>query len=92
MNPIPTHNDSVYQAAIETVNPPYDPVKQNELHDTHFNYRQVIGKVIYAMVTCQPDISFAVIKLSRYYSTSPTEIHHKAAYQLMEYMALTKGR
>ena len=52
LNPIPMRNDTVYQTAIETVIPPADPGKQKELRDAHFNYRQVIGEAIYAMVTC----------------------------------------
>ena len=84
-------NDNVYQSALETATPPADPGKQKELHDAHFNYRQVIVEAIYAMVTCRPDRSFAVTKLSQY-SASPAEIHYKAARQLMKYLALTKTR
>ena len=91
INPIPTGNDSVYQAAIKTDIPPADPGKQKELHDAHFNYCQVIGKAIYDMVTCRPHISFAVIELSQY-SANPAEILYKAARQLMKYLALTKAR
>ena len=90
-NPIPMRNDSVYQSALETAIPPADPGKQKELHDAHFNYRQVIGEAIYAMVTWRPDKSFAVIKLSQY-SANPAEIHYKATQQLMKYLALTKTR
>ena len=73
------HNDSVYQvASIKTAIPPSDPGKQKKLHDAHFNYRQVIGEAIYAMTTCLPDISFAVIKMSQY-SANPAEIHYKVA-------------
>ena len=39
LNPIPMHNDTTYQTAIETAIPPADPGKQKELHDAHFNYR-----------------------------------------------------
>jgi len=43
------------------------------------------------MVTCWPDISYAVIKLSQY-SSDPAEVYYKAARQLMKYLALTKSR
>ena len=75
-------NDNVFQSALETAIPPADPCKRKELQDAHFNYRQVIGEAIYAMVTCRPDISFAVIKLSQS-SANPSEIHYKTAHQLM---------
>ena len=55
INPIHMRNDSVYQAAIETAIPSTDPGKQKELHNAHFNYEQIIGEAIYAMVTCRPD-------------------------------------
>ena len=42
-----------------------------------FSYRQAIGEIIYAMVTCGPDISFPLIKLSQY-STHPSIGHFKA--------------
>ena len=70
---------------------PTDPGKQKELDDTHFNYIQVIEEVIYAMVPCRPDISFAVIKLSQY-SANPDGIYYKAAHQLLKYLAFTKTR
>ena len=46
VKPIPMPNDSVYQAAMETSIPPSNPGKKKELHDTHFNYRRVIGEAI----------------------------------------------
>ena len=52
VNPIPIRTDSTHQSAIEISIPPVDPGKQKELHDAPFNYRQVIGEAIYAMVTC----------------------------------------
>ena len=91
VNPISIRDGKVYQTAIKTVMPPSDPGKQKELHDAHFNYRQVIGESIYVMVTCRPGISFAVIKLSQY-SANPAEIRYKAAQRLMKYLALTKTR
>jgi hypothetical protein len=35
-------------------------------HEMGFGYRQGIGELIYALVTCRLDISFSVIKLSQY--------------------------
>ena len=46
VNPIPMRNDNVYQSAIETTIPPSNLSKKKELHDAHFNYRQVIGEAI----------------------------------------------
>ena len=42
-----------------------------------FSYKQCIGKLMYAMVTCRPDISFPLIKLSQH-SSKPTKDHFEA--------------
>ena len=52
------------------------------------NYRQAIGELLYAMVTCRPDISFPVTKLSQY-SMNPAEPHYKAVKQLFLYLRST---
>jgi hypothetical protein len=54
-----------------------------------FNYRQAIGELIYAMVTCRPDISYPIIKLSQY-SANPNEIHYKAVINIFRYLHATK--
>ena len=43
------------------------------------------------MVTCRPDISFAVMKLSQY-SANPAKIHYKAVRLLIKYLTLTKAK
>ena len=45
-------NESVYQTIIKPAILPEDPGKQKELHGAHFNYRQVIGEAMYAIVAC----------------------------------------
>ena len=42
-----------------------------------FRYMQAISELIYTLVTCGPDISFPIIKLSQY-SIRPTKIHFEA--------------
>ena len=54
-----------------------------------FKYRQGIGELLYAMVTCRPDISFPVVKLSQY-SVSPARIHFEAIQKLYLYLKATK--
>ena len=81
-------DDSTYQTKLKTATKP-TPDKAKALQETHFNYRRAIGKAIYAMVTCQPDISYAVIKLVQY-STNPAAVHYQAVQHLFQYLALTK--
>ena len=54
------------------------------------NYRQAIGKLIYAMVTYRPDISFPLIKLSQY-SDNPAEEHYIAVKDIFHYLHCTKS-
>ena len=56
-----------------------------------FTYRQAIGKLIYALVTCRPDISYACIKLSQY-SAAPAAIHYEAVKQIYRYLHATVDR
>ena len=50
-----------------------------------FGYRQGIGELIYAMVTCRPVISFAVVKLAQA-SACPSEIHYHAIQHCLKYL------
>ena len=53
-----------------------------------FNYRQAIGELIFLMVTCRPDISYPLIKLSQY-STNPAHEHYLAVKQIYLYIKHT---
>ena len=50
-----------------------------------FTYRKAIGELIWAMVTCRPDLSFAVIKLSQF-SNNPGRIHYNHVRQMFRYL------
>jgi hypothetical protein len=84
MNP-----DPKYHKTLENYTPLTD-IERHELEkELGFGYRQAVGEIIYAMVTCRPDISFAIIKLSQY-SVNPGAIHFKALKHLYQYMIHTK--
>ena len=87
--PIPMRNDSKYLFEIENTTGPSTPKEKFDLEQRMgFSYRQAIGEALYAMVTCRPDISIAVTKLSQY-SNSPAEIHYKAIKNLFRYLRAT---
>ena len=59
-------DDSEYQRALEEATP-LTIAELNAIEDRlGFSYRQALGELIFALVTCRPDISFACIKLSQY--------------------------
>src|ERR1700728_3693331 len=48
-------------------------------------YRQIVGKVMYAMLATRPDIAYAVGFLGRH-SHAPTELHLGIAKRLLRYL------
>ena len=48
-----------------------------------FAYRTVLGELMYAYITCRPDIGYAVTTLSKF-STSPSAYHYKLQHSFMK--------
>jgi hypothetical protein len=87
--PIPMNDNKDYIRQIEEAQPPSTPMTQRQLQiEMNFNYRQAIGELIYAMVTCRPDISYPLIKLSQY-SSNPAQLHYKAVIDIFRYLNAT---
>lgn len=55
-----------------------------------FTYRQAVCKQLYVLVTCRPDISFAVNNLSQY-SNQPSQTHFEAVKDVYRYLEATKN-
>ena len=88
--PVPMQNDATYLKELETTTGPTDQHETQQLEkEMGFNYRQVIGKAIFAMTLCRIDIAQAIIKLSQY-SEHPGECHYKAAKSIIVYLWHTK--
>jgi deoxyuridine 5'-triphosphate nucleotidohydrolase len=87
--PTPMIEDSQYQTQLETAIPFNDKERTTYEQNIGFTYRQAIGEIIYAVVTCRPDIAFACLKLSQY-SAKPAEIHYEAVKRLLRYLMQTK--
>jgi hypothetical protein len=50
-----------------------------------FRYRGAIGELIWAMITCRPEISFPVTKLSQF-ATAPAKLHYDAVKRIFRYL------
>ena len=88
-HPLPMTDDKDYIKKLETATPPMtEDDKVNLQLKMKFNYRQAIGELIFAMVTCRPDISFPLIKLSQY-SANPAQIHYESVVQIFRYLHAT---
>ena len=75
---------------METAQP---PILEQDIRDLQvemgLNYRQAIGELIFLMITCRPDISFPLIKLSQY-SVNPAKDHYEAVKQIFRYTKATR--
>ncbi len=74
--PIPT-NEPFLKAFGKAEGDPDLRVQAKLKNDFKFGYRNGIGELIYAMVTCRPDISTAVVRCAQV-SACPAEIHYHA--------------
>jgi len=88
--PIPMKSEPQYSRHLESTSPPVTDKERYLLQkEMGINYRQAIGELIYAMVTCRPDISFPLIKLSQY-SSNPAREHYLAVKEIFYYLQCTR--
>ena len=86
---IPMQSDSKYIQSLDTAAPPATEPDSKALEvEMGFKYRQVMGELIFALITCRPDISFAVTKLSKF-SANPAKVHYVAAKNVLRYLRAT---
>ena len=71
-----------------TKGPDTNEGKQKLQQEMDFSYRERIGELIYALVTCWPAISFATIKLSQY-SHNQARCHYIALKNVFRYLRCT---
>ena len=87
--PLPMNAENDYKRKLETSEPLTEKELKQYEKEMGFGYRQAIGELIYAMVTCRPDIAFPVIKLAQY-STKPSTIHFEAVKDIFRFLNATK--
>lgn len=85
----PMSSDTKVMLELETTTGPTDAAEQKRLQqEMGFSYRAAIGELIYALITCRPDVSFPVIKMSQY-STCPARCHYIAVKNIFRYLLAT---
>ena len=90
-NPVPLPADSAYIRNLETAIPPQTIPEKLQLKQTMgFNYRQVIGEIIFPMMKCQPEIAPHAIKLSQYME-NPAETHYQALRDIFKFSRQHSG-
>ncbi len=53
-------------------------------------YQNGVGELIYALVTCRPGISYAVVKCAQS-TIAPHEIHYHALKHILKYLYVTRN-
>jgi hypothetical protein len=84
--PMPADNNHI--KALDTILCPTTEAEHLALETSYFRYRGAIGELIWAMITCRPELSFPVVKLSQF-STHPAALHHQAVKRVFKYLAGT---
>jgi hypothetical protein len=75
--------------ALQTKEGDPDPVVQRALEKKMgFSYQSGIGQLVYAMVCCRPDLSFATVKLSQH-NTCPGRVHFEGVRHALKYLYQT---
>ena len=88
--PIPLQSDNDFMAKLETAGNT-DLLLIKKLEDEYgFKFRTATGELIFAMVTCRPDIAFAVMKLSQF-NNCPANAHFEAIKDIYRYLFATKN-
>ena len=55
-----------------------------------FSYRTLLGELLYAYVTCRPDIGYAVVTLSKF-GAAPSAYHYSCLKGVAKYLRRTKS-
>jgi hypothetical protein len=87
--PMPA-TESFMKAFDAALGDPTESVQKDLEKEYQFAYRSGIGEIIYAMVTCRPDVSTAVVRCAQH-SACPAKQHYHAVRHILKYLYLTKN-
>ncbi len=85
--PLPTNPQFIKALQTEEGNPD-EKAEQALAKKMGFSYRSGIGPLVYAMIFCQPDLSFATVKLSQH-NTCPGKVHYDGVCHALKYLYQT---
>ena len=89
--PTPMSPDNEIIRLLDTSSGPTNEADRHKLEEEMgFKYRAATGELLFAMVTCRPDISNAVIKLTQF-NTNPAKCHYEAVKRVYQYLNATKS-
>ena len=86
--PLP-QNDSFVKSFLSATGNASETAQAKLSASMGIKYRNVLGELIFALVTCRPDLSYAVVKCAQA-TTAPHEIHYHGLKHLLKYLYSTK--
>ena len=86
----PLRMDVLNQLANHT-DGPKEGTREHELlqQKQKFSYRTLLGEMMFAYVSCRPDIGYAITLLSKY-GSNPTAFHYNCLKSIAKYLRATK--
>ena len=88
--PTPMTSDNELIKKLDTSTGPSNDADKLALEkEMGFKYRTATGELLFAMVTCRPDISNAIIKLTQF-NVNPAKCHYEAVIRVYQYLNATK--
>jgi hypothetical protein len=83
-------NDLTWLNKFNATIGPTDPSEQAKLANAmQIKYRTSIGELIWAMITCHPDLAFTSVKLSQL-SSVPAKHHYHGLKHAIHYIYITR--
>ncbi len=90
--PTPPPPTPPFMKALQTKQGDPDPAVQRALEKKiGFSYWSGIGQLVYAIVCCRPDLSFATVKLSQH-NTCPGRVHFEGVRHALKYLYQTRSK
>ena len=86
--PLP-NSESFMKSFLSAVGDTSECTQDKLDRDMGIKYRNGLGELIYALVTCRPDLSYAVVKCAQA-TVCPHEIHYHALRHIMKYLYTTR--
>ena len=88
---LPMNSENEFVKTLDSAEPPSTDTEAEALDRRFFPFRQAVGELVWAMITCRPDINFPVVKLSQF-SARPAAVHYQAVKQVYRYLAASRTR
>lgn len=86
--PLPTR-DEFMKSFLSAIGSKDEKVQAELAKKYTFGYRSGIGELIYAMITCRPDLSYATVAAAQH-SANPAECHYNGVRHILKYAYLTR--